>query len=156
VKRFSAGLAVIMACALAFPARADDLQILKVKTDFDTLKQDVADAIVDRGYVIDHTSLIGKMLDRTGGDVGSTRKLYSDAETVQFCSAVLSRTMMEADPSNIALCPFVIFYYERADQPGVVYVGYRELEERGSESSEAAIKAINRLLREIIEDVAGG
>jgi hypothetical protein len=124
VKRFSAGLAVIMACALAFPARADDLQILKVKTDFDTLKQDVADAIVDRGYVIDHTSLIGKML--------------------------------EADPSNIALCPFVIFYYERADQPGVVYVGYRELEERGSESSEAAIKAINRLLREIIEDVAGG
>lgn len=137
-------------------ASADEVKVLKVKAPFADVKQDVSDAIVNRGYVIDYTAKIGAMLARTGKDVGSSKKIYNDAETVQFCSAVLSRKMMDADPADIAFCPFVIFYYERADQPGTVYVGFRELDDDGSDTSEAAKKMINKLLEDIIKEVAGG
>ena len=142
--------------ALSGQASADEVKVLKVKAPFADVQQDVSDAIVNRGYVIDYTAKIGAMLARTGKDVGSSKKIYNDAETVQFCSAVLSRKMMEADPADIAFCPFVIFYYERADQPGTVYVGFRELDDDGSDASEAAKKTINKLLEDIIKEAAGG
>jgi len=151
---FAAGL---IAAVGSFPALADmdDMRVVKAKASFADVKQDVADAIINRGYVIDHNAKVGNMLDRTGKAVGSALKIYNGAETVQFCSAVLSRKMMEADPANIVFCPYVIFYYERTDEPGTVYVGYRELDEEGSDASEAAKKTINKLLGEIIKEAAG-
>ena len=41
-----------------------------------------------------------RMLERTGKDVGSTRKLYADAQAFVFCSAALSRKMMDADAAS--------------------------------------------------------
>lgn len=158
MRRHAIGLAAaIVAAAWSLPASAgpDDVEVVTVKAAFASVKQDVSDAIVNRGYVIDHNARIGEMLDRTRSDVGSTTKIYSNAETVQFCSAVLSRKMMEADPANIAFCPYVIFYYEKADEPGMVHVGFRELDEDGSDASKTSIKAINVLLREILREVAG-
>lgn len=149
-----AGLMVSGSLSLA--ARADDIRVMTLKGSFDQARQDVADAIINRGFVIDYNARIGDMLERTGQDVGSSRKIYNGAETVQFCSAVLSRKMMEADPGNIAYCPYVIFYYERADQPGTIHIGFRELDEDGSDQSEAAKKAVNRLLEEIVREAAGG
>lgn len=142
-------------CSGAAIAEPDDVEVVKAKAAFADVKQDLADAIVNRGYVIDYNAKIGEMLDRTRSDVGSSKKVYNNAETVQFCSAVLSRKMLEADPANIAFCPYVIFYYERADEPGTVRVGFRELDEDGSSESKAAIKAINDLLGEIIKEAAG-
>jgi len=92
------------------------------------------------------------MLKRTAGDVGATKALYANAETVQFCSAVLSRKMMEADTANIAYCPYVIFYYELADQPGTVYAGHRHLGPGASAESTAAIGVINKLLDDIVRE----
>jgi hypothetical protein len=148
-------LALLAAVAAAPAARAGDVETVEAKATFADVKQDVADAIVNRGYVIDYTARIGEMLDRTGADVGSTKKVYTGAETAQFCSAVLSRAMMEADPGNIAFCPYVVFYYERADSPGTVVVGYRPLDEAGSQASAAAKKQINALLAEIVREAAG-
>ncbi len=146
----------LLGSALPGQASDDDVKVLKTKAPFADVKQDVSDAIVNRGYVIDYTAKIGGMLARTGKDVGSSKKIYNNAETVQFCSAVLSRKMMEADPADIAFCPFVVFYYERADQLGTVYVGFRELDDDGSDASEAAKKMINKLLEDIIKEVVGG
>ena len=95
------------------------------------------------------------MLQRTGGDVGASRQIYSDAETMQFCSAVLSRKAMEADPSNIAYCPYALFVYAQPDAPATSFVGFRHLSETGSESSKAAIKEINVILDAIARDAAG-
>lgn len=149
-------LAILAAVAAAPAARAaNGVETVEAKAAFADVKQDVADAIVNRGYVIDYTARIGEMLDRTGADVGSTKKVYTGAETAQFCSAVLSRAMMEADPGNIAYCPYVVFYYERADAPGTVVVGYRALDEAGSQASAAAKKQINALLAEIVREAAG-
>jgi hypothetical protein len=68
---------------------------------------------------------------------------------MQFCSAVASRQAMEADIGNIAFCPYVLFVYEAADDPGTVVVGFRRLPEGGGRDH------INDLLDEIAREAAG-
>jgi len=76
--------------------------------EFEAAKEDLLLAIRDKGLVVDYTSHIGNMLERTGKDVGSATRVYLKAEAFQFCSAVVSRRTMEADPANIGYCPYVI------------------------------------------------
>jgi len=128
------------------------LKTYTTTNSYEDVVQDMKDAITDAGLKIDFGGKISEMLERTGKDIGATMKVYKNAEFMQFCSASLTRKMMEADPANIVFCPYVIFYYERTDEPGTVYVGYRELDEEGSDASEAAKKTINKLLGEIIKE----
>ena len=86
-------------------------------------------AILDRGLVIDSVSHVGEMLERTRADVGSDVVLYKEADAYSFCSATLSREVMEADPMNIAYCPYDIFIAERADAESEVIIGYRSFPE---------------------------
>jgi uncharacterized protein (DUF302 family) len=150
---------VLFAAAFAVPgvAAADPEGVVSyaVEADFDDVRQDLADAVINRGYVIDYEAKIGDMLERTAGDVGAASTVYSNAEAIQFCSAVVSRRAMEADPANIAFCPYVLFVYERADQTGMVTVGFRGVPETGSNESRAALAAINTLLDEIAREAAG-
>jgi len=151
-------LAAILSGLTFTPVLAGDMQgivLYEVKANFDEARHDLEDSIINRGYVIDYNAKIGAMLQRTGGDVGSSRQIYSDAETMQFCSAVLSRKAMEADPSNIAYCPYVLFVYAHADAQGTSLVGFRRLSETGSESSKAALREINSVLDEIVREAAG-
>jgi uncharacterized protein (DUF302 family) len=109
-------------------ARADEL-VTTYETDapFADVVADIQDAIVNRGYVVDYHGRIGEMLKRTANDVGAAKLLYKDAEFMQFCSAVVSRSVMEADIGNIAYCPYIVFAYEAKATPGKVVVGYRRL-----------------------------
>ncbi|MDM7931457.1 DUF302 domain-containing protein [Tabrizicola sp.] len=84
----------------------------------------VESAIIGKGLVIDYRSHVGDMLNRTGADVGSAVTVYDSADVFLFCSAVLSRKVMEADPMNIAHCPYGIFV---TDRDGAVAIGYRNL-----------------------------
>lgn len=148
--------AVLLAALVILPAAAlEGVTEKTVEDEFENVAQDVADAIINRGYIVDHRSFIGNMLERTRKSVGSDKVIYKNAELVQFCSAVLSRRMMEASPANIAYCPYVIFYYELPGEPGKVRVGFRHLAAQGSGASKAATEAINALLEEIVAEVAG-
>jgi hypothetical protein len=154
--RFGSLAAVLSGLAFT-PVLAGDMQgivLYESKATFDQARHDLEDSIINRGYVIDYNAKIGAMLERTAGDVGG-RPIYSNAETMQFCSAVLSRKAMEADPSNIAYCPYVLFVYVRADVPETSVVGFRRLSETGSESSRAALKEINSVLDGIAREAAG-
>jgi len=82
----------------------------------------VESAILDAGLVIDYVSHTGEMLERTGEDLGADVKIFDAADIFLFCSAVLSRRMMEADPMNVAHCPYSIFV---TDRDGQVMIGYR-------------------------------
>lgn len=82
----------------------------------------VESAILDKGLVIDYVSHTGDMLNRTGADVGSEAEIFAAADIFLFCSATLSREVMEADHMNISYCPYGIFVAER---DGAVMVGYR-------------------------------
>ncbi len=125
-----------------------------VEATFEDVQQDLSNAIINRGYKIDYRAFIGDMLARTASDVGGKKAIYKKAEFLQFCSAVLSRDAMEADPANIAFCPYVLFVYERVDEPGKVHVGFRRLDETGSEASKAALTKINAVLDEIVSEAA--
>ena len=144
----------ISATTLVNEARASDVTEYVVEAEYDIVRQDLGDAVVNRGYKIDYNAFVGDMLARTSQDVGGKKELYEKAELIQFCSAVLSRNAMEADPANIAYCPYVLFVYERADEKGKVRVGFRRLDEVGSDESKKALAAINAVLDEIVQEAA--
>lgn len=141
--------------AFAAPAQAADpahLMLMRTKAKFEDVKDDVVNAVTKRGLVVDYTAHIGAMLDRTAKDVGATKKIYDRAEAVQFCSATLSRRMMEADPANIVFCPYVIVIYSLAADPGTVHVGYRRPQPAGTPVARAALKSVDELLSGIVRE----
>ena len=118
--------------------------------------EDLKLAIQGRGLVIDYESFVNRMLERTGKDVGSSRKLYADARAFVFCSAALSRKTMEADPANASFCPYSILAYATTQQPGTVHVSYkRPWRPDGSSASKAALKEVEALLDGIAREALG-
>ncbi len=149
----AAALGLMVATGIgAGSAIAQQLKTYTKAAAFDDVKFDLTNAITNRGLVVDLNGNVGGMLDRTGKDVGSAKVLYKHAEYVVFCSAKLSREMMEADAANAGLCPFVVFFYEAAGTPGKVVVGYRSLVASGSDASRKAISAVNALLDGIAKE----
>ena len=148
--------ALALVVATTASAQSPPVKVVKASEPFDEVRQNVEDAVIKRGLVIDYTARIGDMLDRTAKDVGAARKIYAKAQAVQFCSAVLSRRTMEADPANIGFCPYVVFVYALEGEPGAAYVGYRPLPSSGSAESQAALKAVNDLLDGIVREASGG
>ena len=99
----------------------------------------IENAIIDRGLVIDYTSHVGDMLSRTGADVGSDVAIFDNAQIFLFCSAAVSRRVMEADPMNIMHCPYGIFV---ADMGGEVMIGHRDYPDGPMQEVEALLDAI--------------
>jgi len=118
--------------------------------------EDAKLAIQGKGLVIDYESFVHRMLERTGKDVGSARKLYAEARAFVFCSAALSRKTMEADPANASLCPYSLMVYATAAEPGRVHVSYRRpWRPDGSAASKAALKEVEALLDSIAREALG-
>jgi len=137
--------AVAAGVALAGPAAASDAVVAyKTGAAFEDVAFGLETAILDRGLVVDHVSHVGEMLNRTAADVGAATQVYSRADVYLFCSAVLSRKMMEADPDNIGHCPYSVFVYELEGEPGEVAVGYRVMPEGEMKEVEALLDAIAR------------
>ena len=147
---------IVLAASTATFAQSPSVKVIKANEPFDEVRQNVEDAIIKRGLVIDYRAHIGEMLDRTAKDVGAGRKVYAHAQAMQFCSAVLSRKTMEADPANIGFCPYVVFVYALEGEPNAAYLGYRPLPVGGSPDSQAALKAVNDLLDGIVGEASGG
>jgi len=136
----------------ASPLSAQELKTYGKKGSYEDVKFELNDAIIRRGLAIDYTGHINKMLERTGADVGSTKHVYANAEFFLFCSAKLSRDMIEADPANLGYCPYVVFLYEAADKPGEIVIGYRRPLAKGDAASQKALAAIDTLLDAIVRD----
>lgn len=133
---------------------AQELVTYTKKGAFDDARFVLTNAITNRGLVIDNNGKVGDMLTRTGKDVGSTKAVYKAAEYFAFCSAKLSREMMEADAANLGYCPFIMFAYETAAKPGEVVVGYRKLPIVGNAGSSKAFGEINAMLDAIAKEAA--
>lgn len=139
MKKF--GHAVLALCLGAGAALAQEATTYPFDGSFDDATFAVESAIIDRGLVIDYRSHVGEMLNRTGADVGSDARVYDSADVFLFCSAVLSRKVMEVDPLNIAQCPYGIFV---TDREGQVAVGYRHLPEGAMQEVQALLDTIAR------------
>ena len=143
VSRF-AFAAIAAAFLRAAPAEAQDVITVPYDGSFDDAASSVENAIIGAGLVVDYISKVGDMLARTGPDVGSDVVLFDQAQVFLFCSARTSRQVMEADPMNIAFCPYGIFV---ADRGGEVVIGYREY-------PDGAMQAVEGLLAAIVEEAA--
>lgn len=137
-----------MALSRHASAEPGGVNIYQVESAFEDVAFALENAVIGRGLVVDHTSHVGEMLNRTAADVGAESDIYAQADVYLFCSAVVSRKMMEADPDNIAYCPYSVFLYELADAPGTVHVGYREM-------PEGPMQEVETLLDEIAREAAG-
>lgn len=113
---------------------------------FEDVREDLVLAIQNRGLVVDHTSYINNMLERTGKDLGTPTKIYVDGQAFSFCSAVTSRKTMEADVHNIAYCPYSLVVYATLKEPNIVHVAYRRPRSAGSVASRNALAQVESLL----------
>ncbi|MGD9863882.1 MAG: DUF302 domain-containing protein [Pseudodonghicola sp.] len=143
--------AVVVAAALALAAqtvaaqeKTPDMVRYTTEQSFEDVAFGIESAIVDAGLVVDHVSHVGEMLERTRADVGSDKVLFTKADVYSFCSAKVSRSVMEADPMNIVYCPYDIFVAELADKPGEVFVGYRQFPEGPMQEVQAMLDGIVR------------
>lgn len=139
---------VAAAILVAPPLAAQEATGGPIVTPFEGSFEDAAfaleTAIVNRGLVVDHVSHVGEMLARTAADVGADEQLFAQADVYLFCSARISREVMEVDPMNIAHCPYGIFVAER---DGAVVLGHRDY-------PEGAMQVVEDMLGEIVAEAA--
>ncbi|MGR3377762.1 DUF302 domain-containing protein [Salipiger abyssi] len=114
-----------MLALAAGPALAEEVVTYDTDQSFDDVTFGLENAIIDAGLVIDHVSHTGDMLERTRADVGSDVVIFDHADIYSFCSAQLSREVMEADPMNVMFCPYDIFVMVRHDAPEITTIGFR-------------------------------
>lgn len=152
IARRISSLAFLALVAFASSAAAQEIRTYSKKASYDDIRFELTNAIINRGLNIDYNGNIGNMLARTGADVGSDKPIYKSAEFFTFCSAKLSRKMMEAEARNIAFCPYVMFIYESVGEPGTVVVGYRRPAASGSRKTSAALGEIDALLEGIARE----
>lgn len=145
MKRLLATLALTI---MASTALAADMITYDTDQSFDDVVFGLENAILDAGLVIDSVSHTGEMLERTKADVGSDVTLFLNADVYSFCSAKLSREVMEADPMNIVFCPYDIFVMVRPETPDVTTIGFRTY-------PEGAMKTIETLLHNIAKAAIG-
>ncbi len=129
-------------CLGMTPVCAQDVLVTVYDGSFDDARFAVESAILDRGLVIEHVSHVGDMLNRTGADVGSEIQIFEAADIYIFCSAVVSRQVMEADPMNLVHCPYSIFVAQR---DGSVIIGHRDY-------PDGSMQPVENLLAEIVAE----
>jgi uncharacterized protein (DUF302 family) len=147
-------LAILASTAPGSTAQAASAEVVvrSTKGEFKEVKERVLHAIENRGLVLNYTARIGAMLERTGKDTGAARRIYGDAEMLEFCSVRVSRDMMEADPRNIVFCPYSIAIYTLPKEKDKVYVAYRRPGETGSERSVKSLRAAEKLVADIVSE----
>jgi uncharacterized protein (DUF302 family) len=140
-------IAAFASAALGSAAIAQEFKTYTTNDPFDDVAFAVESAILSEGLVIDHISHTGAMLERTRTDVGSDKVLYLAADVYEFCSAVVSRQVMEADPDNFHFCPYAIRIDERPETAGTVTVSHQ--------TYSGTMEPVNALLEGIVAEALG-
>lgn len=134
-------LAVALTCA-ALAATAQEMITYETEDSFDDVIFGLENAILDQGLLVDHISHAGEMLERTREDIGSDVVLFLQADIYSFCSARLSRKVMEVNPMNIQFCPYDIFVAVMPDNPDTTVIGYRTMPQGAMQEVQALLDAI--------------
>ncbi|MEA3275066.1 MAG: DUF302 domain-containing protein [Pseudomonadota bacterium] len=124
--------------------------VYETDTAFEDVIEGVKMGIQERGMYINNVMHMAEMLERTGKDLGMDEKIYEKAESVEFCSAVLSRKMTSEDPSRIVNCPFIMSIYVLPGEPDKTYVAHRTVSDKEIQSS-AVMAEISEMLKGVAE-----
>lgn len=125
--------------------------IFKAHGTYQEVRDQVQSAIEGKGLKINTTHKISDMLDRTGKDIGATKRVYENAEQFDFCSADISRRMMEADPHAIAMCPYLISVYKLPNEKHV-YIAYRRPAATKNPRLKKVLAEVDKMMTDIIKE----
>jgi len=140
--------APIAAAVAPISAPQDPVVIYQGEGDFEDGKFNLELAIAGKGLKISNTLHISNMLTRTAKATKMPEHPYQQAESVEFCSAVITHKMSQANPANMALCPLTISIYSLKTKPDQLFLAYRRPTMMGD--SQAAEQALIELLYSII------
>ncbi len=141
MKRILLAAGLVIAASVAV---AETAVTYTVDQEFDDVTFGLESAITDRGLVIDAVSYVGDMLERTRADVGSDVTLFEQARVYSFCSASLSRKVMEADPMNLQFCPYDIFVMQKPGED-MTTIGFRAM-------PDGVMQEVQTMLDQIVQD----
>jgi len=122
--------------------------VFSTESSFTDAKEDLLAAITAEGLVVSYISHAKTMLENTAEIAGVTTPVYDDAEILLFCKADLSHALVDSNPHNIVLCPYAIAIYVLHNEPGKVYLSFKE-----PDASLEEVKPIKALLVSIIAEV---
>ena len=117
---------------------------------YDTIKSNIEMAITGRGMLITNTLHISEMLNRTAADTGLSTKLYENAESLEFCSILMSYRMSQVHPANMATCPLTLSIYQKAGEENHTYIAYRRPDMLGE--ADAVEQDLTKLIEGIVEE----
>jgi uncharacterized protein (DUF302 family) len=126
IQRLACALVLSLAATQAAQA-AGGYAVYESNAAFDDVMDGLKAAIGERGMYINNIMHMGEMLERTGKDLGLGEPIYAKAESIEFCSATLSRKMTAENPARIVNCPFIVSAYVLPNEPGRTYVVHREI-----------------------------
>ena len=139
-----------MASAADAPAQgASPMKITTSDQRYEDVVENVKMAIVDRGLLVSGTLHVSDMLNRTAPDLGFS-EVFVKAESVEFCSALISHRMAQAAPQNVTICPFTIAVYVTTAEPDKVHLAYRLPQLDGDDGQVKA--AVVEMLDGIVQD----
>ncbi|WP_319386602.1 DUF302 domain-containing protein [Roseibium sp.] len=138
-------LAAVLGLTFSSAALADQPFTYSFDGSFEDATFAVESAIVGEGLVIDSVSHVGAMLNRTAADVGSEETIFKNADIFLFCSALISRQVMEKDPMNIVHCPYGIFVMETDEG---VTIGHKDY-------PDGSMQAVENLMQQIVAEAIG-
>lgn len=146
-------IALCVLLGLSLPVLAGGVYTVVTKTQgtYQDVRDNLQMAIEGKGLKITSTNHIADMLNRTGKDIGETTVVYEGAEQFEFCSATISRHMMEADPHAIVMCPYSIVVYKVPGDESV-YMAYRRPASSKKPALKKALVELEELLQSIIKD----
>ncbi len=155
---FGVALTSILLAVSAYAVAQDGqtISVTKIEGDFEDVRERVIFAVESQGLVVDHTSDVGGMLERTGKDLGESSQIYEKAVVLEFCSAYYSRLMAEAAPELLAYCPYGISVYTLPGDAEYSYVAFKRIATMfsGSEESKSILEKIDQLLATIVAEAS--
>lgn len=152
---FSLFVATMLFTALPAYSANNSIKSYQFEGSYEDAVFDLGEALTNKGLVIDHKAQVANMLNRTAKDIGATTTVYKNGQVIEFCSAKLSRDAMEADPLNMAFCPYSMFVFETVANPGKITIGYKILTGASGTASIKALKAVNKIMDEMVREAAG-
>ncbi|RLJ16826.1 hypothetical protein DJ031_15240 [bacterium endosymbiont of Escarpia laminata] len=142
----------VVGMTFAGGAASDPVVIYKADEAYEDVIDNIKMAVEERGMLVSGILHVSDMLNRTGPDLGY-KQVFKKAESVEFCSAVISHKMTQVSPENLVVCPFTIAVYIRADEPEQVYVAYRGQSLAGQADKVTAeiLELLDGIVRDSIE-----
>ena len=139
-------LLLVITVANPTPVLADQYVSYSTEESFEDVMDNIKMAIENRGMYINNVMHMSEMLERTGKDLGFDKQIYLKADSIEFCSAVLSRKMTEEDPRRIINCPFIVSIYVLPAEPDKTYIAHRRL---AGDDATGVMKEVMDMLREV-------